>query len=90
VTSLVVSLDVGDTKVRASYVDGQGSATRRVVAPTAHHAAVPDQLLRLVEDVAWGEMISGVVIGLPDESIPLGDNSSTLELSRPADGCCNG
>jgi predicted NBD/HSP70 family sugar kinase len=65
VTSAVVAVDLGGTRVRAAVVDSDGTVRRRLEAPTAHDRATPEQVPALIREVVGGEAVSRAVIGLP-------------------------
>jgi glucokinase len=74
----VVAVDLGGTHVRAARVAPDGALRRRVRERT-DHAERPDQLVRLVRDLAEDGGVGRAVLGLPGR---VDRTSGTLEHAR--------
>lgn len=68
-TSTVLSVDLGGTRMRAAVVDREGNILLRVEEPTPHDSACPDAFLSLlgrVRDLGGGRgSFESVVVGVP-------------------------
>jgi glucokinase len=62
--TFLVAVDLGGTRVRAAQVLADGSLLRRLEEPTDHRRPTPDQVCRLVRQVAEGEAITQIIIGI--------------------------
>lgn len=64
-TSPVVAVDVGGTRVRAAVVDALGNIMCRAEALTDHDLTKPEQIPALIRQVLAGANLTRAVIGLP-------------------------